>query len=62
MKLSITDYLMIILVVIIIFIWLLFIENTKYNNEKKLINQKYCLEQYTNPVNYKSAILDCKHY
>lgn len=62
MKLSIKDYLMIILIVALIFIWILIIENTKYNNDKSIINQKYCLEQYNNPAIYKDAILDCKYY
>ncbi len=60
MKISIKDYLMIIVIIIITIIWLLIIENTKYNNEKSLINKKYCLDEFKDST--RNAISSCNHY
>lgn len=59
MKLSIKDYLMIIITIIVIIIWIIIIENTKYNNDKSIINKKFCLE-----ISEKDAyaISNCNRY
>jgi hypothetical protein len=62
MKLSLKDYWMIILIVIIYITWFLIIENTKYNNEKSLINQKYCLELWIWEDKELSDITKCNKY
>lgn len=62
MKISMKDYLMVIVILVLIFIGSFLLQQNNYLNEKSIINQKYCLEQYNNPTNYAAAILNCKTY
>ncbi len=59
MKLSIKDYLMIIILILILLIGLYLLQERKYKNEQTLINQKYCLDLDNDKEKNLDDILKC---
>ncbi len=59
MKLSIKDYLMILVLIIIVFLGLFLLQDKKYNYEQNLINQKYCLDLDNDKERDLDDILKC---